>query len=72
MTQEERRALFHKKAEIGNLRNSTNLNDTHRIALRFRDKDITLSDALSLAWVAGCEFGREHSEELKIFDNEED
>ena len=72
MTQEERRALFHKKAEAGNHRNSACLNDAARIALRYRDGDMGISDAIELAWAAGCDYGKEHAEELKVFDNEKD
>ena len=72
MTQEERRALFQKKAEAGNRRNNTAIADCKTIERRFNQHQLTINEALSLAWAAGCGYGKEHAEELKVFDNEKD
>ena len=64
MTQEERRTQFHKKARIGYKRNSASLNDCHNIAERYYKKELTLGEALGLAWAAGCEYGKNHAKEL--------
>lgn len=68
MTQEERRALFHKKAEIGNRRNNACIAEESYLIKRFKSGDISINDAICLAWDSGCKYGKEHAEELKIFD----
>ena len=72
MTQEERRALFHKKAEIGNRRNNAALKVEEKLFLQYWKTDLTVREVITLAWAAGCDYGKEHAEELKIFDHEED
>ena len=71
MTQEERRALFHKRVEIGKRRNDACMKECKEI-----DEDLNMIDGmdiitgLQLAWAQGCRYGKEHAEELKIFDND--
>lgn len=68
MTQEERRALFHKKAEAGRMRNDA-CNEALRelyVSVKFEGMDVYT--ALGFAWAKGCDYGKEHHEELKVFD----
>ena len=67
MTQEERRAAFHQKAEIGNKRNNACL-DIEKSLLKRIGKDLSVHEAITLAWAAGCDYGKEHAEELMLFD----
>ena len=68
MTQEERRALFHQKAEVGERQNKACREDCDWLKKRYHAREITFGEALSLAWIAGREYGKDHAEELKIFD----
>ena len=67
--QEKRRAAFQKKAEVGYKRNEVSLSDCHDIAKRYQNKELMFGEALGLAWADGCNYGKEHAEELKVFDN---
>ena len=69
--QEKRRAAFQKKAEVGYKRNEVSLSDCHDIAKRYQNKELMFGEALGLAWAAGCTYGKEHAEELKVFDKVE-
>ena len=68
MTQEERRAAFHQKAEIGNKLNNACLAVEDNLIKRIEKKTLTIREAITLAWAEGCDYGKEHAEELKIFD----
>lgn len=68
MTHQERRALFMRKAAIGKER-AMCCNETVRdLEERCLNGKISLSDALTLAFADGCDYGKEHAEDLKIFD----
>ena len=70
MTEQEiRRAAFRKKAEIGKSRNDTLQADCVAFAEKLQKREITLAEALGCCWIAGCEYGKDHAEELKVFDN---
>ena len=70
MTQEERRELFHRKAEIGNRRNNAAIEAEKKLMSRYQKEGFTVREIITLAWAAGCRYGKEHAEELKIFDYE--
>ena len=72
LTQEERRALFHKKAEVGRRKNDTAWKLVKLYVNSVRSGKYSLEDALVLMFAEGCDYGKEHAEELKIFDHEED
>lgn len=67
--QEQRRAAFHNKAEIGNKRNNACLAIENQLLKQVLKKDLTIHEAITLAWADGCNYGKEHAEELKVFDN---
>ena len=66
LTKEERQAAFHSKAEIGNRRNNACLNCEKRLLQKVKSGKMTIHEAITLAWIDGEEYGREHAEELKI------
>ena len=66
-SKEERRTAFHKKAEIGNRRNNACLECEKRLLQKVKSGKTTVWEAITLAWIEGEEYGREHAEELKIF-----
>lgn len=68
MTQEERREQFYKKALVGNRRNNAALSDCNAAEWKYNQHQLTLNEAFIYAWECGCEYGKDHAEELKIFD----
>ena len=68
MTQEERRALFERKAVIGGMRNAKAATECAEISRMYLKGGCTLAEAITFAWASGCEYGKDHAEELKIFD----
>ena len=69
MTQEERRAKFERKAEIGKRRNDACNKCVDELFSRWWYKEeMNLDTLVHLAWAEGCNYGKEHAEELKVFD----
>lgn len=74
MTQEERRAAFERRAEIGRAMKEQCDADGCDIAERLQDRKIIIGDAIILAWMCGADYGANHPEllELRAFNNEKD
>jgi hypothetical protein len=68
MTQEERREAFRQKAEVGNRRNNASLATEDNLYKRYSKGELSIRDVITLAWSDGCKYGKEHAEELKVFD----
>lgn len=68
MTQEERRALFEKKAMVGKERNDMCNRVCADLIDRIDKKEILISDALCLAFAEGCDYGKARHKKLEIFD----
>lgn len=65
-TKEERQTAFHSRAEIGNRRNNACLECEKRLLHRVKSGEITLWEAISLAWIEGEEYATEHYDELQL------
>lgn len=61
----KRRETFHNKAAIGNRRNNACI-AVEKDLLKRIEKGLTAHEAITLAWSAGCDYGKEHAEELKL------
>ena len=59
---------FKAKAEAGRRRNDQCNEDVASLIDRLDKEGILISDALWFAWAKGCAYGKEHAEELKVFD----
>lgn len=70
LSKKERRELFGKKARIGNEKNNAALECEKNLLRQLNCFEITYSEAISLAWMEGMEYGKKHADELKIFDKE--
>ena len=68
MERDDRRKAFQKKAEVGYWRNEICLSNCMELQRRYEKGEITLSETLTLAWGVGCEYGKDHAEQLKVFD----
>ena len=66
VSREERRKEFEKRTAIGKERNEACRQWIAELSGRLNAEEILTYEALSLAWAAGCEYGKEHAEELKL------
>lgn len=68
MTNEEKYEFLYQKVKVGKEKNDACFDCVEDLLKQIDVCEIGIDDAIAFAWAEGCLYGKEHSEDLKVFD----